>query len=381
MHIGSRRIWRFTAISAVVLAISVGIWMVGPAQLAVSLGSVAGKAAPTPTGSARASIGPATAVEVATARLARTASDIRALGSTMSDESVLIAPEIAGRISEIVFEEGSPVKQGDIIVKLDDALTRAELVQAKARLTLARANNYRATTLGRTGAVTGRSQDEAQSTFDTAAAEVSLAETRLSKQVLRAPFDGIVGLRNVSVGSFVNTGIALVNVEKIDTLKVDFKIPEIFLTSVKVGQDIEVQVDPVPDRTFKGQIYAINPLVDVNGRSLSIRAKIDNRDLVLRPGLFARITIKGLQDREVVLIPEAAVVPKAGETFVFRVDGGKASEARVKLGERKNAEVEVLTGLVPNSVVVTAGQQKLRDGAAVEVVPSTGVRKPTGGAT
>jgi membrane fusion protein, multidrug efflux system len=198
---------------------------------------------------------------------------------------------------------------------------------------------------------------------------------------LKAPFDGIVGLRSVSVGSFVNTGVTLVNVEKIDTLKVDFKIPETLLTSIRVGQDIEVQVDPVPDRTFKGQIYAINPMVDVNGRALSVRAKIDNRDLVLRPGLFARITIKGLQNREVVLIPESAIVPKAGETFVFRVDGGKAAESRVQLGERRNAEVEVLTGLVANSVVVTAGQQKLRDGTAVEVVPSAEVRKPTAGAT
>lgn len=299
----------------------------------------------------------------------------------MSDESVLVAPEIAGRVSEIVFEEGRPVKRGDVIIKLDDALTQAELVQAKARLTLANANNDRATTLGRTGAVTGRSQDEAQAAFDTAAAEVSLAETRLSKQVLRAPFDGIVGLRNVSVGSFVNTGVTLVNVEKIDILKVDFKVPEIFLTAIKVGQDIEVQVDPVPDRTFKGQIYAINPMVDVNGRALSIRAKIDNRDLVLRPGLFARVTIKGLQDREVVLIPEAAVVPRAGETFVFRIDGGKAAESRVQLGERRNAEVEVLTGLTANTVVVTAGQQKLRDGTPVEIVPTADGRKPAGGAT
>lgn len=379
---GTRLFWRLASILALGVVIVGGLWLAGPQVLTQTLRTAVGKVAPTPPDAARpARATPTVAVEVATARQARTTADIRAVGSTMSDESVLIAPEIAGRISQIVFEEGRPVKQGDIIVKLDDALTQAELVQAKARLTLASANNDRATTLGRTGAVTGRSQDEAQSTFESAAAEVTLAETRLSKQVLKAPFDGIVGLRSVSVGSFVNTGVTLVNVEKIDTLKVDFKIPETLLTSIRVGQDIEVQVDPVPDRTFKGQIYAINPMVDVNGRALSVRAKIDNRDLVLRPGLFARITIKGLQNREVVLIPESAIVPKAGETFVFRVEGGKAAESRVQLGERKNAEVEVLTGLVANSVVVTAGQQKLRDGTAVEVVPSAEARKPTAGAT
>ncbi len=377
-----RRGWRWQVILAVVLAIGAGVWFAGPQRLGQSLSQVVGRMSPvTGTTANAARPAPTVAVEVATARQARTTRDIRAIGSLMSDETVLVAPEIAGRISEIVFEEGRPVRRGDVILKLDDALTQAELIQAKARLTLAAANNDRATTLGRTGAVTGRSQDEAQSAYDTAAAEVSLAETRLSKQVLKAPFDGIVGFRNVSVGSFVNTGVTLVNVEKIDILKVDFKIPEIFLTAIEVGQDIEVEVDPVPDRKFAGKVYAINPMVDVNGRAVSVRAKLDNRDLVLRPGLFARITIKGPKDREVILIPEAAVVPKAGETFVFRVDGGAAIESRVQLGERSNAEVEVLTGLIEKSVVVTAGQQKLRNGTRIEVVPTAGEAKPAGGAT
>ena len=377
-----RRGWRWQVVLAVVLAIGAGVWFAGPQRLGQSLSQVVGRMSPvTGTTANAARPAPTVAVEVATARQARTTRDIRAIGSLMSDETVLVAPEIAGRISEIVFEEGRPVRRGDVILKLDDALTQAELIQAKARLTLAAANNDRATTLGRTGAVTGRSQDEAQSAYDTAAAEVSLAETRLSKQVLKAPFDGIVGFRNVSVGSFVNTGVTLVNVEKIDILKVDFKIPEIFLTAIEVGQDIEVEVDPVPDRKFAGKVYAINPMVDVNGRAVSVRAKLDNRDLVLRPGLFARITIKGPKDREVILIPEAAVVPKAGETFVFRVDGGAAIESRVQLGERSNAEVEVLTGLIEKSVVVTAGQQKLRNGTRIEVVPTAGEAKPAGGAT
>ena len=376
---GKRLFWRLASIFALVVVVAGGLWLAGPKEVAEKLRLAFTPASTNAVRPARAA--PSVAVEVATTRQTRTASDIRAIGSTMSDESVLIAPEIAGRVSEIMFDEGRPVKKGDIIVKLDDALTQAELTQAKARLTLANANNDRATTLGRTGAVTGRSQDEAQATYDTAVVEVTLAETRLSKQVLRAPFDGIVGLRNISVGAFVNAGFAFVNVEKIDTLKVDFKIPETFLTSIKVGQDIEVQVDPVPDRTFKGQIYAVNPMVDVNGRALSVRAKIDNRDLVLRPGLFARITIKGLQDREVFLIPESAIVPRAGETFAFRVEGGKAVETRIELGERKNGNVEVLTGLVANAIVVTAGQQKLRDGTPVDVVPSADARKATGGAT
>lgn len=313
--------------------------------------------------------GPAT-VEVARARQAKAANDIRAIGSLQSDEAVKLAPEIAGRISEIVFAEGRPVKQGDVIVKLDDALARAELAQAKARLDLASANNQRARTLSRSGNVTERTSDEAQAAYETATAERELAQARLDKHVLRAPFDGNAGVRTVSVGAFVTAGMPIVNIEKIDTLKVDFKVPELYLSTVTVRQQIEIQIDAIPGRTFTGEIYAINPLVDVNGRALQIRARLANIDQTLRPGLFARVIVKGLAEREVVMVPEAAILPRGGDTLVFRVENGQAFETRVKTGERKNGEVEILEGLLGEAVVVVAGQQKLRDGAAVEIVPA-----------
>ena len=312
--------------------------------------------------------GASVAVEVSEARQSRSSVDIRAVGSLLSDETVQLAPEIAGRISEIVFAEGRPVKQGDAIVKLDDALVAAELSQAKARLTLAEANNARARALSRTGNVTERSRDEAVSSFETARAEVELAETRLAKHVLRAPFDGTAGVRTVSVGAYVPAGTEIVNIEKIDRLKVDFKVPEVHLRDVRVGQEIEISVDALPGKVFKGEIYAINPMVDVNGRALSIRGRIENLDMVLRPGLFARLLVKGLSETEVVLVPESAILPRGGDNFVYRIDDGKAVESRVRLGSRRNAEVEVIEGLAARSTVVTAGQQKLRDGARVEIL-------------
>lgn len=308
------------------------------------------------------------AVEALRVRQAKTSSDLRAIGSLRSDEAVKIASEIAGVIAAIPFEEGQAIKAGDVIAKLDDALVKAEVADAQARLTLAKQNDERARTLSRTGAVTGRTRDEAASTLETAAAAYELARTRLDKHTLRAPFDGFAGVRNVSIGAYVPIGSPIVNVEKIDVLKVDFKVPELFLSSIRIGQTIEVSVDAVRNRTFKGKIYAIDPLVDVNGRALSVRARLENPGFVLRPGLFARIIIKGLAEREVSLIPESAVVPRGGDAYVFRVDNGQAVEARVRLGERKNAEVEVLEGLDPLATVVTAGQQKLRNGSPVEVV-------------
>lgn len=310
------------------------------------------------------------AVEVAEAHATRTSTDIRAIGSLQSDETVQLAPEIAGRVSEIDFVEGAKVKAGDVLVRLDDALVRAEVIDTEARLKLAEANNERARQLSRTGNVTERSRDEAVTNFETAQAALELAKTRLDKHLLRAPFDGIAGVRNVSVGAFVAVGTPVVNIEKIDGLKVDFKVPEVYLTSISVGQVVDVTVDAIPGRVFEGKIYAINPQIDVNGRALQVRARIENKDLVLRPGLFARILIKGAVQRDVVVVPESAIIPRSGDNFVYRVADGRAQEIGVKLGERSDAQVEIMQGLAAGDVVVTAGQHKLRDGASVEVVAS-----------
>src|SRR5262245_48723037 len=310
----------------------------------------------------------AVAVEAAAARGATTTTDIRAIGSLRSDESVQIASEIAGRIEEIRFAEGAAVAAGDVLVKLDDALAEAEVASAKARFDLAEANNDRAKKLSPSGFVTEKAMDEAAASSHTARATLELQRVRLAKHVITAPFPGVVGLRSASPGGFVGVGAPIVNLEKIDVLKLDFKLPELFLPSVSVGQLVDVLVDAHPGRTFTGEIYAIDPQVDVNGRALALRARLQNKELVLRPGLFARVLVKGKRTREVVLVPESAIVPRGGETFAFRIDNGRAVEVKVKLGERRGAEVEVLEGIAPNAQVVTAGQLRLRNGVAVEVV-------------
>lgn len=318
----------------------------------------------------KSAAGRAIAVEAATARGATTTTDIRAIGSLRSDESVQITTEIAGKVSEISFVEGGFVKAGHVLVKLDDALAQAEVADAKARYDLAEANNERAKQLSRSGNVTEKAIDEAAANFEIARAAFELQRVKLSKHVIVAPFAGRVGLRKVSPGSFIAVGTPIVNLEKIDFIKVDFKLPEQFLPSVSVGQTVDVVVDALPGKTFSGEIYAIDPQVDVNGRALAMRARLPNPDLLLRPGLFARVLVKGKQTREVVLAPESAIVPRGGETFVFRIDAGKAIEAKVKLGERRGPEVEILEGVTPNTRLVTAGQLKLRNGSPVEIVES-----------
>lgn len=311
------------------------------------------------------------AVESGRSRTTKQSNNLRAIGTLTSDESVRIAPEILGRVVTVGFAEGQSVEEGDLIVKLDDALACAELADAEARFVLAEANAGRAKALSRTGNVTEKAQDEAKANLRTARAAVDLAKVRLDKHTIRAPFSGTVGMRQVSPGAFITAGTTVVNLEKIDELKVDFSLPEIHLADIKTGQEIEVRVDALPGKTFTGEIYAIDPLVDVNGRSLTIRAHVPNASGELRPGLFARIMVKGLAESQVVVIPESAVVPRGGENFVFLIVDGKVVEAKVRLGTRSNAEVQVLEGLASDATIVTAGQLKVRDGAMVTVIEAS----------
>jgi membrane fusion protein (multidrug efflux system) len=311
---------------------------------------------------------PGVPVEVAKARSTTSRADIRAIGSLQSDESVRIAPEIAGRIASIAFKEGETVKQGDVLIKLDDSLLVAEVGDQEARYALAKSNYDRANQLGRTGNITDRARDEATAAFHSARATLELARVRLSKHTIHAPFSGVVGLRSVSVGAYIGIGTSIVNLEKIDTLKVDFSIPEFHLSAVAVGNSVAVEVDAIPNKTFTGEVYAIDPMVDVNGRAVRIRARLPNADLQLRPGLFARITIKDPTEQTVVSVPESAIVPRQGEMFVYRVTEGKAVEVKVRVGRRDGGFVEVLDGIDANTTVVVTGQQRLRNGAAVDIV-------------
>ncbi|MGE0022080.1 MAG: efflux RND transporter periplasmic adaptor subunit [Hyphomicrobium sp.] len=308
------------------------------------------------------------AVEAAAAVATTSTEDLRAIGTLQSDESVQISSEIAGRITLIPLVEGMPVQAGAVMVQLDDALAKAEVADAQSRYNLAVGNLGRANSLAKSGNVTERARDEASSNAETTAASLELAKVRLSKHTIRAPYSGTAGIRKVSPGAYVDAGMPIVNLEKIDTLKIDFKLPELFLAHVKTGQTIEITVDALPGRTFAGTIYAIDPHVDINGRALSIRARLENPELVLRPGLFARIRVKGQTKRNVLVIPEAAIVPRGEDKIVYEIRNGQANEVKVVLGGRNNGLVEILEGLAADAMVVTAGQQKLKNGSPVEIV-------------
>jgi membrane fusion protein, multidrug efflux system len=349
-----------TATLAVLIAASSGYWV--------------GTRRPVPViavdAPARNAVKPAPAPTVVeAARVMRQAlpQTITTVGSLRSDESVTVRPEVAGRISDILFKEGQRVAKGTPLIRLDPAINAAEVQQARANLKLAQSKFQRAVDLARQNFISGQAKDEAENNLRVAEAAVALAAARLAKTEIKAPFTGVIGLRVVSVGDYVKEGADVVNLESIDPLKVDFRVPEIYLAQVQAGQTLSVALDALPGRTFSGKVLAVNPLIDAAGRSVVIRALVRNTDASLRPGMFARVTLITRDEKEALVIPEQAIVPQGDEQYVFRVVDGKVVRVKVDIGQRRDAKVEVLKGLAANDVVVTAGQLKLRDGMPVTI--------------
>ena len=320
-------------------------------------------------------------VEAQPVRVGNAETTIEAVGTLISNESVVLRPEVDGRVARINFVEGARVANGEVLVELDSSVERAELAQAQAQQILARSNFERAKELRRNNAGTQRALDEADAALRTADAAVDLAQARLDKRRLLAPFDAWSGLRNVSPGDFVTTDTRIVNLEQTDPLKVDFRVPELFLPAVAKGQRITLEIDAYPGEAFVGTVRALDPLIDATGRALVVRAEIANDEEKLRPGLFARVRLTLAERQSALFVPEQAIQPQGDKAFVFRVmaGGDGKSVARltpVVLGARRGGEVEVMQGLAPGDVVVDAGLLKIRDGVPVQILPAAGTTVP-----
>lgn len=364
----------FLSLALLLIVTGVGFWAIRHHNNAGDLTAVA-PAAGTPAKNGDKAAAPAGGpppgmpVEAQKVQVDGLENAIDAVGNLLSNESVILSPEISGRVTEILFEEGQEVKKGEILVRLDDTVNKAELAEAQASLVLSKANNERANELYKDQIGTGRAKDEAISKLNADTARVALVKAHLDKTVIRAPFDGIVGLRKVSAGDYVNPGQELVNLESIDPLKVDFRISEIYLNALKPGQTIEVMVDAFPGRTFSGEVYAIDPQIDNAGRTVALRARLTNDEKILRPGLFARVRLVVDKKDSAILIPEQALMPQGNEQFVYKVIDGKAVMTKVTTGARRTGMVEILAGLTPDDTVITAGHMKVRPDAPVTIVP------------
>jgi membrane fusion protein, multidrug efflux system len=290
---------------------------------------------------------------------------VTAVGSLRSDESVIIRSEQSGRIVSLNFKEGQPVRKGQLLVQLDDGVTRAELGQANANLKLAKAKFDRAVELNEKKFISGQAKDEADNALRVAEAAVKLIEARLGRFNIEAPFSGTIGLRTASIGDYIKDGQDIVNLEKTDPIKVDFKVPELIQSKVRVGQSLAVTLDAIPGKPFVGTVFAVNPQLDTAGRAVVLRAQMPNRDGALRPGMFARVRLTLSDIGETIVVPEQAVAMQGEEQIMFKVVDGRAIRTKVEVGQRREGKVEILQGIAATDTVVIAGQQRLRDGAAV----------------
>ncbi|NYT65754.1 efflux RND transporter periplasmic adaptor subunit [Alcaligenaceae bacterium] len=298
---------------------------------------------------------------------------VAAVGNLRSENSVELRSEITGRIAQINFNEGGQVRQGQVLVRLDDSVLRAQLQQAQANLSLAASQFRRATELNQQGFISKQAKDEAGSQLNVQQAALALAQAQLDKTAIVAPFDGLVGLRNVSVGDYVSPGSDLVPIESIDPLKADFRIPENYLSLVNIGMRISVAFDAFPGQVRDAEVVAISPVIDTGGRSILLRANVPNTDGKLRPGMFARVQLK-FKDTESLVVPETALSPSGQSQYVFRVNQNTAERVMVNVGQRSGGMVEILDGLRFGDQVVISGLQKVQDGGQVNVLPSAAVK-------
>ena len=292
--------------------------------------------------------------------------EVEALGTLRANESVDITAKVADRVAAIHFTEGQQVRKGDVLVELDNTEARADLAAAEAAASDSRSQYKRSQELFATKALSEAQLDQLQATLLANEARVAAARSRLADRVITAPFNGRVGLRNASLGGLVNPGAVITTLDDLSVVKLDFAVPEVFLSTLQPGLTVQARSTAYSDAMFDGRVSGIDTRVDPTTRSVAIRALIDNHDGRLRPGMF--MTVKLVRpEGQALMLPEQAIVPENEQHFVYVVADAKAHKREVKIGRRRPGEVEVLQGLSADDSVVVDGTLNLRDGVPVRV--------------
>lgn len=313
----------------------------------------------------RANVAPAK-VEVTRVRQGALERSWAAVGSLQANESVVVRPEISGRITRLGFKEGQRVERNALLVQLDDSVFAAQIGQAAANLALATRNSKRAEDLYARQLISTAERETTTASLNVATASLNLARAQADRAVIRAPFSGRVGLRSAAVGDYVNPGQDLVVIEDLDRIKLEFRLPELAVPDVREGQDLAVELDAYPGQTFAATLYAIDSRVASDTRSLAARALLDNADGRLRPGLFARVNLVVERKTHALLIPENAILVRGDRSYTYVINDGKAVEREVSVGQRSDGHVEILRGLEAGEPVVTSGLQGVGNGVRVE---------------
>jgi membrane fusion protein, multidrug efflux system len=348
-----------------------GIGLVALAAVALVGGAwylfAAGKPAEPAAGAANAQ-GSARTVAVVTAHAVKKefAHEVQALGTLRANESVDITAKVADRVAAIHFNEGQQVRKGDVLIELDNTEARADLAAAEAAASDSRSQYKRSQELYQTKALSEAQLDQLQATLLANEARVAAARSRLADRVITAPFNGRVGLRNVSLGGLVSPGGVITTLDDLSVVKLDFSVPEVFLATLQPGLSVEARSTAYSNASFTGRVASVDTRVDPSTRAVTIRALIDNKDGRLRPGMF--MTVKLVRpEGDALMLPEQAIVPENDQHYVYVIADGRAHKREIKIGRRRPGEVEVLQGLTADEGVVVDGTLNLRDGVPVKV--------------
>ncbi len=305
--------------------------------------------------------------------------EIYAIGILHPYQEVIIRPEASGRIVDIAFKEGESVEKGDLLLALDSSIEAAELRESTARRILAKQNLDRL--LAAKGGSTAQARDIAQAEYEQSVANEAIAQAKYDRRFIYAPFAGIAGLKNVELGDYVQAGADIVRLLNVDQLRLEFNIPERVAHVVETGQNVNFTVDSFPNKLFTAEVYAVSPEIEQKGRSLTVLARFHNEDQSLIAGSFARLNLLVPLNYKVIIIPEESIFASEGSQFVFRaneVAGSEFFEAElvpVEIGQRSAFNVEVLSGLHADDIVVKAGQIRINSNSKIKdvsgkIVPS-----------
>ncbi len=348
-------------------AVAGGAYWVWETYIAEQGGADAAQTDATRTGARR---GGAQGVEVAKAVMVDFADRIEAVGTTRARQSVEIVPLASGRVAGISFEAGAAIKAGDVMIRLDDDIERADLVEAEAKLARAASTLARTSALRKKKAVSEAALTKAIAERAIAGAAVGRARRKLADRTVTAPFDGRTGLRQIDIGARVDTDTMITTLDDLSEAEIEFSVPEILFGRLGPGAAVQATAAAFPGQIFEGTVKIVDSRVDPVSRAFRVRAGLPNPDGLLPAGMFMYLeAVTGR--RKALVVPEESVIAEGAGAFVYVIIDEKAVRRSVALGQRRVGEVEITAGLVEGEIVATAGTQRLRDGKAVRIIGGT----------
>jgi len=347
---------RLALLLAVLVVIGGGLYLVAPGLIGL------GGAAPQQAGGGRAPL-----ITAGTVAKARFAEEIEAIGTAKARDSVTLTAKTADTVAAINFTEGQQVEAGVILVEMASAQQAADLASARADLAEAQKAYDRAADLVAKGIAARATLDSATAARDAARGRLQAIEARLADTLIKAPFAGVVGLRNISVGSYVRPGDVITTLDDIHVLNGDFTVPERYLGLLKPGLKLSVEVAAYPGEVFTGEVASVDTRIDTATRAVTVRAQLENKDGRLRPGMLMSVSLL-VSEREALAVPESALIAQGDKRFVFRIDAEtKAQRVEVKTGLVQPGQVEILDGLAEGDRIVTQGTNKVIPGQPVTI--------------